>query len=164
MFYDDDSNIDVRYTLDKGAYPPEKAHPDDAGFDLRIPDIDDPKDYNMEFLRKDENSGDHRISMVIDTGVHIEIPRGYVGLVMGRSGLNVNHGVICPTGVIDSGFTGSIKVKLYGLSDDDEILFLKSGDKIAQLLIVPLGVCNLQQVDKLDETERGDNGFGSTGR
>lgn len=163
MFCDDDTNASIRYMLDKGAYPPEKAHLDDAGFDLRIPDIDDPKDYNMEFLRRDENSGDRRISMVIDTGVHIEIPRGHVGLVMGRSGLNVNHGVICPTGVIDSGFTGSIKVKLYGLSDD-EILFLKSGDKIAQLLIVPLGVYNLQQVDKLGETERGDSGFGSTGR
>lgn len=97
----------------------------------------------------------------VDTGVHMEIPEGYVGMLKSKSGLNVNRGVITE-GVIDAGYTGSIKVKLYNLGED--IQYFQRGDKIAQLVILPIVTPAPKLVDKFAETERGDNGFGSTGR
>lgn len=94
-------------------------------------------------------------------GVHMEIPEGYVGMLKSKSGLNVNRGVITE-GVIDAGYTGSIKVKLYNLGED--IQYFQRGDKIAQLVILPIVTPALKLVDKFAKTERGDNGFGSTGR
>ena len=138
----------IKFTLDEGAYAPEKAHTTDAGFDLRS--------------RESHLVAGYGGSRVFDTGVHVEIPEGYVGYVQGRSGLNIVHSVICPTGTIDAGFTGSIKVKLYALSLADYLV--EAGDKIAQLVIQPIADCELVEVESLDQSERGDNGFGSTGR
>lgn len=140
----------IKFTLDDGASKPEKAHEFDAGFDL----------CSMEDITLVANAygGD---GVVIDTGVHVEIPKGYVGYVQGRSGLNVKKGVICPTGTIDCGYTGSIRVKLYNLSHSD--YNIHKGDKIAQLVIQPMAICEPVEVESLSETERGDNGFGSTG-
>ena len=92
--------------------------------------------------------------------------KGYVGYVQSRSGLNFGKGIICPTGTIDSGYTGSIKVKLYNMwsSDYGQPCIVNKGDKIAQLIIQPIADTELVQVDRLEETERGNNGFGSTGR
>lgn len=78
-----------------------------------------------------------------------------------KSGLNVNHGII-GEGVIDAGYTGSIKVKLYNLSDRG--YEFKRGDKIIQLVILPILTPELEQVDSLKETDRGSNGFGSSGK
>lgn len=139
--------MQIKFTLDAGAYAPEMAHAADAGYDLRA----------VNGSRIMGNGG-----MTFDTGVHVAIPEGYVGYVQSKSGLNVKHGIICPTGTIDAGYTGSIVVKLYNLST--EPYKVKAGDKIAQLIIQPLAECELVQADGLDETERGDNGFGSTGR
>lgn len=133
--------------LDGGAYAPIRAHETDAGLDLRSPiDVTIPA----------------KGSAVIDTGVHISILRGTVGFLKSKSGLNVKHGIICE-GVIDAGYTGSIVAKLYNLSDTD--YEIKAGDKITQLVILPI-VHNpaLMLVDKLEDTERGNGGFGSTGR
>ena len=140
--------MQIRFTLDEGAYAPEKAHASDAGYDLRS--------------REEQRITDCCGGRVFDTGVHVEIPEGYVGYVQGRSGLNINHSIICPTGTIDAGYTGSIKVKLYnyGVLAYD----VKPGDKIAQLIIQPLADCELVEADTLEDTERGNNGFGSTGR
>lgn len=139
----------IKFTLDSGAYAPEKAHDADAGYDLRA--------------REDAILDDCVLDgVVFDTGVHVEIPKGYVGYVQSKSGLNVRYGIICPTGTIDSGYTGSIKVKLYNLGSFG-YAFMK-GDKIAQLIIQPIADTELVQVDSLNETERGDNGFGSSGR
>lgn len=138
----------IKFTLDPGAFAPEKAHEADAGYDLRA----------RAAKLIDCCNGCY----TFDTGVHVEIPKGYVGYVQGRSGLNINHDVICPTGTIDSGFTGSIRVKLYNL--DDESYKIHKGDKIAQLIIQPIANTELVQVERLEETERGSNGFGSTGR
>lgn len=141
--------MQIRFTLDEGAYKPEKAHASDAGYDLRSRD--------RKRIITDCCGGRE-----FDTGVHVEIPEGYVGYVQGRSGLNINNSIICPTGTIDAGFTGSIKVKLYNLDLEDYVVM--EGDKIAQLVIQPLADTELVEVETLGESERGDNGFGSTGR
>ena len=97
----------------------------------------------------------------IDTGVHIEIPEGYVGMLKSKSGLNVKHD-ITSEGVIDSGYTGSICVKLY--NHGQNAYEVNKGDKISQLVIMPIFTPALEIVSHLDSTERGDGGFGSTGK
>ena len=132
--------------LDNGAFKPEFAHKTDAGADLRSPI---------------ETVVPARDNVVIDTGVHVEIPEGYVGILKSKSGLNVKHDLI-GTGTIDSGYSGSIRVKLYNLGDTDYQIL--RGDKIIQMVILPCAYCEFTQVEKFAETERGDGGFGSTGR
>ena len=143
----------MRIKLDEGAKMPTRAHDADAGFDLYMPHIAGAGMY-WETLRAGE-------STVIDTGVHVEIPRGYVGMLKSKSGLNVRYG-ITSEGVIDSGYTGSIKVKLYNHGEEDYAI--DEGDKITQLVILPVFTPELELVDDLTPTDRGGNGFGSTGR
>lgn len=141
----------MKVMLDNGAKMPTRAHPFDAGLDLYAPNVDD-------FYSISPCGG----STTIDTGVHIEIPEGYVGFIKAKSGLNVNHGLTC-TGVIDAHYTGSIAVKLYNHHEHMRYV-VRPGDKIAQLVILPCLLPELELVDSLEETDRGDNGFGSTGR
>ncbi len=136
----------MRIVLDKGAQMPTRAHETDAGFDL----------YSRE--RKPIRGGS---SAVFDTGVHIELPSGTVGFLKSKSGLNVNHG-LTSKGVIDAGYTGSIRVKLFNHSQKDYIV--EKGDKISQLVILSFIAPSLDLVDELEPTERGNGGFGSTGR
>lgn len=132
--------------LDEGAYMPERAHRLDAGLDLRSPvDVAVP-------------SG---CSASIHTGVHVQLPPGTVGMLKSKSGLNVKHG-LTGEGVIDEGFTGSIVVKLYNHTPQE--YYINKGDKISQLVILPVLRPTPVQVDKIEGGERGDNGFGSTGR
>lgn len=98
----------------------------------------------------------------IHTGVHIALPEGYEAQVRSRSGLNKNHGIVCITGTIDSDYRGDIGVILYNLSR--EPYTINPGDRIAQLVIAPVIQADWQQVDHLDKTDRGENGFGSTGK
>lgn len=100
-------------------------------------------------------------SAIIDTGVHIEIPEGYVGMLKSKSGLNVKHD-ITSEGVIDSGYTGSICVKLY--NHGSNAYEVNKGGKISQLVIMPIITPAFEIVDHLDSTERGNGGFGSTGK
>ena len=132
--------------LDNGAFMPEFAHKTDAGADLRSPVC---------------ATVPARGSVVIDTGVHIEIPAGYVGILKSKSGLNVKHDLI-GTGTIDSGYSGSIRVKLYNLGDTDYQIL--RGDKIIQLVIMPCVYCKFTEVEQFADSERGNGGFGSTGR
>lgn len=136
----------IKVKLDKFAYMPARAHADDAGLDLKCPifAIVAPRD-----------------SAIIDTGVHVTIPKGYVGMLKSKSGLNVNHG-ITSEGVIDAGYTGSIVCKLYNNSDHPYVI--DAGDKITQLVIMPIITPELEYVDELEDTERGSGGFGSSGR
>lgn len=136
----------INVMLDEGAKMPEKAHDADAGFDIFSP------------IRKCIWKGE---SEVIDTGVHVEIPIGYVGFLKSKSGLNINHG-LSGEGVIDSGYTGSIRCKLS--NDSIKNYIVEKGDKIIQLVILPIPEVELQLVDEFAQTERGDNGFGSTGK
>ena len=140
---------EINVMLDEGAIMPTRAHAEDAGLDLYTPE-----DFALPSFGVIDN-------YTVDTGVHMEIPEGYVGMLKSKSGLNVNRGVITE-GVIDAGYTGSIKVKLYNLGED--IQYFQRGEKIAQLVILPIVTPELKLVDKFAETERGDNGFGSTGR
>ena len=141
----------LKVMLDPGAKMPTRAHSTDAGLDLYSP-ID-----AVVFPRR---KGGPENSVVIDTGVHVEIPAGYVGMIKSKSGLNVKHGIISE-GVIDSGYTGSICVKLYNLGN--EIVHIEKGQKISQLVIMPIITPVPVLVDSLEETERGTGGFGSTG-
>lgn len=136
----------INVTLDDGAFMPEYAHfGADAGADLRTPEA---------YLIMPHTA------MTIDTGVHVAIPEGYVGMIKSKSGLNVNKSILAE-GVIDHGYTGSIKVKLYNHGDFS--VGFNRGDKITQLVIVPFIAGEFEQVETLDATERGENGFGSTG-
>lgn len=125
---------------------PTRAHETDAGLDI----------YAKERKLIRANS-----SAVFDTGVHVELPVGTVGMLKSKSGLNVKHG-LTSEGVIDVGYTGSICVKLYNLSQTDYIV--EVGDKISQLVILPILTPDLEQVESLEDTDRGNGGFGSTGR
>lgn len=132
--------------LGAGAYVPDRAHKADAGLDLRSPAYVDIGPYS---------------SAVIDTGVHVGIPEGYAGILISKSGLNVKHG-ITSTGLIDAGYSGSIVVRLDNHSS--EAYHVHAGDKISQLVIVPIETPDVELVASLEDTERGANGFGSTGR
>ena len=136
----------MKVKLDKGAYMPTRAHSDDAGLDL----------YATE-----TKIIPARGSATFDTGVHVELPKGTAGMVKSKSGLNVKHG-LTSEGVIDVGYTGSICVKLYNNSEKDYTVW--RGDKISQLVIMPILTPTLEEVDSLEATERGNGGFGSTGK
>ena len=136
----------MKIKLDKGAFIPVRAHGTDAGADLRSP-----IDTVVPAMG----------SRVIDTGVHIQLPHGYVGMLKSKSGLNVRHG-ITSEGVIDEGYTGAIKVKLYNHSEKDYVI--ERGDKITQLVILPCEYVKFDLVDDLEDSERGSDGFGSTGK
>lgn len=152
----------MKIMLDEGAVMPTRAHEFDAGLDLYTPKT--VSIHGSKYTAPIYNHGYGMVGIgqrVIDTGVHVEIPAGYVGLIKSKSGLMVNAGLLTD-GTIDSGYTGSIKVKLFNTSPKDYMF--KAGDKIAQLVIVPCLLPELELVDHLEETDRGDGGFGSTGR
>lgn len=136
----------MKVMLDEGAYMPTRAYSTDAGLDLYSP---------VDVMIMPQASA------VIDTGVHVELPPGSVGFLKSKSGLNVRHGIL-GEGVIDAGYTGSIRVKLYNHSEEG--YNIQRGDKITQLVILPVILPDLEQVDRLEETERGCGGFGSTGK
>lgn len=135
----------MKVKLDEFAIMPKKAHKEDAGWDLYAP-----RDFIIER------------DAFIDTGVHIEIPVGYVGLIKSKSGLNAKKNIVCE-GVIDAGYTGSIGVKMHKL--DNKAYRFERGDKITQLVVVPIIADNeLELVEELGETDRGAGGFGSSGK
>lgn len=136
----------VKAMIEDGVKLPTRAHKQDAGADL----------YSPVSITVEPHS-----SAVIDTGVHIAIPDGFCGLLVSKSGLNVNHD-ITNTGLIDAGYTGSIRVKLYNHGNTPYLV--NKRDKISQIVIIPVALCDFIQVDTLDDTERGCGGFGSTGR
>lgn len=136
----------MKITLDKGAHMPERAHDTDAGIDIKA-------------------IGEHVIpahgSQVIKTGVHVQLPHGYGGLFVSKSGLNVRENV-CSTGLVDEGYTGELIVKLYNHGSSDYTVH--DGDKITQLVVIPVAFEPLELVDSIGGGERGDGGFGSTGK
>ena len=132
--------------LDNGAYMPSRGHSTDAGLDLRTPKAVTVPAYG---------------SVTVDTGVHVALPHGCAGLLVSKSGLNVRHD-ITSTGLIDEGYTGSVVVKLYNHGGED--YEFEAGDKVTQLVVIPVVCEPLEQVSTFNATERGDNGFGSTGR
>ena len=135
----------LKVLVDDDANLPTRAHKTDAGLDL----------YAMEngwifpFSRK-----------VFDTGVHVAIPEGYVGMLTSKSGLMMKNG-ITSRGTIDCGYTGSIRAVLFNHSW--RFVKIKKGQKITQLVLFPIEIPKLEWTDSLEDTERGTGGFGSTG-
>ena len=125
---------------------PTKAHRQDAGYDLRTP---------TSFVL------DARGHKVIDTGVHIELPPGKCAVVMSKSGLNTKHGVTS-TGLIDEGFTGTILIALQNHTDMPVVF--QAGEKISQFYITNYYDEPLELADELSNSERGNDGYGSSGR
>ena len=136
----------MKIVLDSGAILPQRAHAQDAGLDL----------YSREeqIILPGE-------SAVFDTGVHIELPIGTFGQLFSKSGLNIKYNIVSCGGTIDEGYTGSIRVKLYNLGDKPYLI--RERQKICQLVIMPCLQPGLEAVDSLTETDRGNNGFGSSG-
>lgn len=136
----------MKIMLEESAYKPSRAHATDAGMDLRTPVAVTVPAHG---------------SVVVDTRTHVELPQGCAGLIVSKSGLNVKHG-ITSTGLIDEGFTGTILVRLYNHSDEDYAF--NAGDKVTQLVVMPVRYEAVEIVDSINGGERGDNGYGSTGR
>ena len=138
--------MNLKVMLDEGAYMPERAHAADAGYDLRTP-------VNVQIAA--------RRGATIDTKVHVMIPKGYAGFIKSKSGL-LSRNNIRVDGVVDAGYTGTIKVMMFndGLLDKT----FRVGDKIAQLVILPIETPELELADWFEDTDRGDKGFGSSGR
>ena len=134
----------MKIVLD-GADKPIRAHNTDAGLDLCARE----DAWILPFSRK-----------ILDTGVCVDIPEGYVGLLTSKSGLMAKKG-ITSRGTIDCGYTGTIKAVLFNHSWKP--IRVRRKQKITQLVIMPIITPELEVVDSLDETERGDGGFGSTG-
>jgi dUTP pyrophosphatase len=136
--------------LDPGAQLPSAQHPGDAGLDLRA--------------LADVKVGPGERAMV-PTGVAVAIPRGFAGLVLPRSGLASKSGLTLANspGLIDSGYRGEVVCAVVNLDRDTPVL-VSAGDRIAQLVIVGLPAIDPAWVIELPDSERGEGGFGSTGR
>lgn len=130
---------------------PSRATSGAAGFDLRAA-VDSP-------MRLD--AGERAL---VPTGISIAIPAGFEGQVRPRSGLAIRHGLglLNSPGTIDSDYRGEIQVIL--INHGREPVTIERGERIAQLVIAPVADCELSPVDELDSTERGEGGFGSSGR
>lgn len=135
----------MKIMLDEGAKV-SRAHPYDAGLDI---------------CSRNNRTIDGFGSATFDTGVHVEIPEGCVGFIKSKSGLMVKHNLTAD-GTIDSHYTGSLMIKL--INHGPIPYEVKAGDKIAQLVILPCLLPELEPADSLEETDRGACGFGSTGK
>ncbi|MFT3886662.1 MAG: dUTP diphosphatase [Arachnia sp.] len=130
----------------------------------RLPSYARPGDAGADLIAAEDVVLPPGERVLVGTGVRVAIPDGYVGLVTPRSGLAARAGlsIVNAPGVIDSGYRGEIKVCLLN-TDPRETIELSAGDRIAQLLIMPFVTAEFVPVEVLDETARGDGGYGSTG-
>jgi dUTP pyrophosphatase len=133
--------------LDNNAKIPTKANPNDAGFDLYsvLDTVIPPKQ------RK-----------TVRTGIAIQMPEHFAGLIWPRSGLSVKQGIDVLAGVVDSGYRGEIMVCLYNTSD--EVVGINTGDRIAQIIFQEVPRVSMEVHETLGSSQRGDNGFGSSGK
>lgn len=135
----------LKITVEVGCSIPTRAHDDDAGLDLYAKD----GGWIFPFSRR-----------AFETGTHVAIPRGWVGLLTSKSGMMLKG--ITSRGTIDSGYNGSIRAVLYNHSW--RFVKIKPGQKVTQMVLVQCATPRIEVVDKLEDTERGAGGFGSTGR
>lgn len=134
--------------------------------DLPLPDYARPGDAGIDLVaREDVELGPSGGRALVPTGIAIALPEGYAGFVQPRSGLALRHGVTClnTPGLIDSGYRGELKVLLVN-TDPSEPFVVTRGERIAQLVVQAVERVAFVEVDDLDETHRGEQGFGSTGR
>ena len=132
------------------AVVPSRAHPGDAGLDL----------YACEAAHLGPGE-----RWSVGTGVAVEIPEGHAGMVLPRSGIARDHGIalVNSPGLIDAGYRGEVRVLLLN-TDPAETFRVEPGQRIAQLVVVPVGLPEPIEVEALSESSRGDGGFGSSGR
>lgn len=136
----------MRIKVEKGAFPPVREHMTDAGLDVRA-----------MFGGMVPAGG----SETFRTGLHVELPPGHAGLMVSKSGLMVNYD-ITSSGLIDEGYDGEVMVKLFNHGPKD--FEVKAGDKISQLVILPVMYEPVEVVNSIRGGKRGSRGFGSTGR
>ena len=130
--------------------------------EVKLPNYANPGDAGMDFFSAENviiNSGERK---TVKTGISMAIPVGFVGLFWDKSGLASKKGIKTMAGVIDSGFRGEVGIVLKNLGDDEFVI--EKNMKIAQMLIQPIYSPELEEVESLEETERGQGGFGSTGQ
>lgn len=133
--------------LKENAKVPAYAHPGDAGFDLfAVEEVVIP-------------AGER---VLVGTGIALEIPDGFAGLIWDKSGLATTHGLKTLGGVIDAGYRGEIKVGIINLSTEDYTI--SAGHKVAQLLVQKVERADIKEVVELSDAIRGEGGFGSTGK
>lgn len=136
----------MRVKLDRGAMAPTRAHDTDAGLDIYAAEkaVIPPHSY-----------------AVVRTGTHIELPHGCAGLLVSKSGLCSRFG-ITTTGLIDQGFTGEILVTM--VNQWDREYYVQQHDKVSQLVVIPVRYEPVEIAEEISGGDRGDRGFGSTGR
>lgn len=135
----------MKIMLEPGAVQPNRAHDDDAGYDL--------------FSREEKIIMPGEMAE-FDTGVHMEISKGFFGQLFSKSGLMVKYGIICPGGTIDSGFNGSVHVVLLNIGRKPYMI--RKGQKIVQIVIMERKAPEMELVEELSDSDRGSAGFGST--
>ena len=126
---------------------PSYAHHGDAGFDL---------------FAVEETTVSAGERVLVGTGIALEIPDGFVGLIWDKSGLATAHGLKTLGGVIDAGYRGEIKVGIINLSTEDYVF--EAGHKVAQMLIQKVERATIEEAPDLSDAHRGEGGFGSTGK
>lgn len=126
---------------------PTYAHPGDAGLDL----------YACEDIIIEPGKR-HAVSL----GFALEIPHGFVARILDRSGLAIKNGIHCLAGVVDAGYRGEYKVIMINLGE--EAYTVEKGDRVAQMLIQPVEICDIEEVEELSNSERGEGGFGASGK
>ncbi len=133
--------------------------------DLPLPAYARPSDAGLDLLAAEPVTLVPGGRAAVPTGIAVAIPDGYAGFVHARSGRAIREGLalVNAPGLIDAGYRGEIKVIVVNL-DPAEPIKIERGDKIAQLVIQPVVTADLIEVDLLEDSERGDGGFGSTGR
>lgn len=133
--------------------------------DLPLPRYARPGDAGLDLLAREDRVLPPGTRCLMPTGIAVAIPRGWVGLVHPRSGLAVRQGlsIVNSPGTIDAGYRGELMVPLIN-HDPSTTIRLSRGDRIAQLLLQPVARADLVEVEELPDAERGDDGFGSTGR
>ena len=136
----------MKVAIDFDGYTPIRAHADDAGLDLRA---------------KHGGVVPPHGSRTFGTGIHVHVPKGMVGLMLPKSGLMMKHDLLT-FGVVDAGYSGEVMVHVFNLGNNN--YKVKPGDKLTQLLLMPVCIEKVEVVDRIYGGERGDNGFGSSGR
>lgn len=131
--------------LSENAVVPTRAHQSDAGLDL---------------VASKTTTIPARGRALIPTDIAMAIPQGYYGMVVGRSGNTIKRGLVGMTGVVDSGYRNGIGIMAFNLTDED--IVINQGERAGQIVITPILVCDTEEVEELDFTDR-DGGFGSTG-
>ena len=130
--------------------------------EAKLPIYAHPGDAGMDFFALAETEIKPGEVIRVKTGIALELPIGYVGLIWDKSGLAANHGLKTMAGVLDAGYRGELQIVVTNLSK--EIYSIKKHDKVAQMLIQRIESPELIEVDELSDTSRGEGGFGSTGK